>query len=110
MSSDTFQKSYDFFVHLYQNLRTIPKRDRFTWGSKTEGIALQIISLANEASYLQKATKRPTLIRLSQQIDLLKIILRLGYDLRILDQKKYIARQAELQELGRMVGGWLSKN
>ena len=46
---------------------------------------------------------------MSMNVDLLKIILRLGFDLRILDQKKCISRQGELQEIGKMLGGWMKK-
>ena len=109
MFSDTFQKTYDFYKHLYENLRTISKRERFTWGNRVDQLAIDVLSLSAQATYLPKQKKREALENMSANVDLLKIILRIGFDLRILDQKKYIARQGELQEIGKMLGGWMKK-
>ena len=43
----------------------------------------------------------------SVKLDALKFFLRLARQLDILDQKKYIALQTELQDIGKMLGGWL---
>lgn len=109
MTSETFQKTYDFYKHLYVNLRAISKRDRFTWGNQTDQLALHALSLSAKASYLPKPEKNEVLRNMSTDVDLLKIFLRLGFDLRILDEKKYIARQGELQEIGKMLGGWMKQ-
>ena len=102
-----FQKSYDFYKHLYENLRTISKRERFTWGERCEKYALDILLLAMRASTKPKFEKRAYVVELSDRIDSLKVLLRLGDDLRILDHKKYIARSGELIEIGKMAGGWM---
>lgn len=102
-----FQQSYDFYKHLYLNLRGIPKRDRFTWGERCEGLALRILLTAMQAETTIRANKKEPLAQLSRDVDALKIFLRLGHDLNILDQKKYLTRSAELVSIGKMVGGWL---
>lgn len=106
-TAPAFQKSYDFYKKLYVDLRQIPKRDRFTWGEKCEHLAIDILRDIAKAKYSSKAEKASYLKPASDSLDLLKIFLRLGYDLKIIDQKKYILRQTELQEIGSMVGGWL---
>ncbi len=102
-----FQKTYDFYKHFYDNLRRIPKRDRFTWGEKCENIALESLSLAAKSSYLFGKEKYPVARELSFKMDLLKIMLRLGHELKIINDQVYIEREKELLEIGRMVGGWL---
>lgn len=39
-------------------------------------------------------------------IDILKILIRLAKDIQALDNKKYLQLQEQLQEIGRMLGGW----
>jgi len=102
-----FQKSYDFYCHLYENLRTVPKRDRYTWGERSEKIALEILILSMRTEYSTHVEKKECLRKLSLQIDTLKVLLRLGDDLKIFDHKRYIVRSGELVEMGKMVGGWL---
>ena len=51
--------------------------------------------------------KGEVLQKASLKIDLLKILIRLTKEVRALDNKKYIQLQQELQEIGKMIGGWL---
>lgn len=102
-----FKHTYDFYLRLYKNLSTISKRDRFTWGQRCETIALEALALSAKADYLAKNEKRAVVRALSFQIDFLKILLRLGSDLKIIDYQKYMARSGELVEIGRMIGGWM---
>lgn len=103
----TFQKIYDFYKHLYENLKQIDKRDRYTWGEKCENVALESLVLISKINFLPKIRQHEILKELSFKIDLLKILLRLGNELKILDNKKYLAREKELVEIGKMIGGWI---
>jgi|SRR3989338_2445260 len=108
MNTDTaFQKSYDFYKNLYINLRQIPKRDRFTWGERCELLALELLRSISRATYASRPSKQSLLNIASDAVDMLKIYLRLGIELHILSQRHGIDRQAELQELGKMLGGWI---
>lgn len=40
------------------------------------------------------------------KFDTLKVFIRLLKDLNITDSKKYIELQKQIQEIGRMLGGW----
>lgn len=102
-----FRKSYDLYKHFYEDLKTISKRDRFAWGERAETIALELLTLSMSAEYMARSEKLSTVRILSARIDLLKILIRLGNELRILDHKKYLARSGELLEIGKMTGGWL---
>lgn len=53
------------------------------------------------------ANKQTALQQISTKLDLLKILLRLSKDSQALTDKKYLELQAILQEIGRMLGGWI---
>ncbi len=106
-STLAFQKSYDFYKNLYINLRKVPKRDRYTWGERCEVLALDLVQTFARAEFLPKGQKRLLLIHASETTDMLKIYLRLGIDLHIIDMKTLVARQGNLQEIGKMLGGWI---
>jgi len=40
-------------------------------------------------------------------VDFLKILFRLCYELKIINQKKYLLMEEKSQEIGRMLGGWI---
>jgi len=104
-----FQKSYDFYKELYVTLRGIAKRDRFTWGERSETMALELIQCVNRATYSPKTEQRRLLLQAGETVDILKIYLRLGHDLDIINQQKLIARQTELHIIGNLIGGWIKK-
>lgn len=66
--------------HEYRNL--VPKQDRFTVYERTENIIVDILELVLEASYVSKERKS-------------------------LDLKKYALLQGIIDEIGRMLGGWI---
>jgi hypothetical protein len=48
-----------------------------------------------------------SLHRISNKLDLLKVLIRLAKETRTIDDKQYIEIQAIIQEVGRMIGGWI---
>jgi len=59
------------------------------------------------ASNLPKQNKLPALRDASIKIDLLRVYLRLGKDLKIIENKKYLEFESAVTEIGKMVGGWI---
>jgi len=57
--------------------------------------------------FLTDYVKYNILQKASLKIDLLKILIRLAKEVKALDNKKYIQLQQELQEIGKMIGGWI---
>jgi len=51
--------------------------------------------------------KTVVLQQISIKLDLLKILLRLSKDSQSITDKKYIELETILQEIGRMLGGWI---
>jgi len=45
--------------------------------------------------------------RISIKLDLLKILLRLAKDSQSMNEKNYLDLQTILQEIGKMLGGWI---
>ncbi len=103
-----FQKSYDFYKNLYVTLRQIPKRDRYAWGEHCENMALDLLKAVMLAEYAPRPAKAGLLRSASNSVNQLKVFLRLGEELRILDRRHALARQTEMQEIGKMIGGWLA--
>ena len=78
-------------------------------GQKIDNLILEILELIFLALNSSKEEKYNCLKQVSLKIDLLKILIRLSKEIKILDNKKYIQLQQELQEIGKMIGGWIKK-
>ena len=84
----------------------LPKSCRYTLGERIDARFIQVLELLFIASYQSKAEKLPTLERALTGIDTLKFLLRLVWDLGILDDKKYASLSEGLDKVGKETGGW----
>ncbi len=87
--------------------RLVLKSDRFTIFQRCEDIIIDIIELFLEAGYSKSANKVPILEKASVKLNTLRFLIRLMKDTKSLDNKKYIALQEMIDEIGRMLGGWI---
>lgn len=102
-----FKKSYDLYKTFHEYHRLIPKKDRFTTYERAENTLLDVMSGIFKASAQPKKVKVTTLEEVSVQLNLFRVFVRLMKDVKALDNKKYTAIQGEVDEIGRMLGGWI---
>ena len=68
---------------------------------------MEIIEGLLRASQLSKHDKLQTLETVSVKLNFLRVTVRLMKDTKTIDTKKYITIEESLDEIGRMLGGWL---
>jgi hypothetical protein len=95
---------------LYSLTKSFPKKDRYTLGVKCENIILEILELLFLANSKQKASRSLILNKVDVKLKILKTLIRLCFDIKAIDQKKYILLQEHLQEIGKMLGGWIKSS
>ena len=101
------QRGYDFYRELYLVVEKMPKRDKYTLGEKLGKTTLDLMELLIAASYADKDKKLSPLHHANTKLDLLKILVRLAEGIKAVPSKKYLLLQEKLQEIGRMLGGWI---
>jgi 23S rRNA-intervening sequence protein len=102
-----FHKIYDLYKLLHGYHNCIPKSQRYTLWQKCENITLGLLEVVIESSHQKGEVKLQTLYAISNQLDLLKVLIRLAKETHAIDAKKYMAIQEIIQEIGRMIGGWI---
>ncbi|OGZ24223.1 MAG: hypothetical protein A2896_00015 [Candidatus Nealsonbacteria bacterium RIFCSPLOWO2_01_FULL_43_32] len=83
------------------------KDSRYTIGTKIDSLFLETIELIIKASYSDKLEKLISLKNASVKLDLLKFFLQIAWEIKSLDNKKYILISEKLNEIGKMLGGWI---
>ncbi len=84
-----------------------PKSEKYTLGQTVESSTLKMLEEILLAGSSDTNSKKEKLILASNKLDLIKLLVRLAYDIKAIDQKGYIALQEMLQEIGKMLGGWI---
>lgn len=88
-------------------LKTFPKQERYSLGKRIEETTLEILEFLLSASFAQKFRKSEILRKASDKNDLLKYLMRIAYEIKCLNVKKYIALEEKVVEIGKMIGGWI---
>src|SRR3989344_4888243 len=101
------KKSYDLYKEFYKLRLTVPKQDRYTLWQKCESTLITVIEGVLLASQQSKIDKLPTLEKTSVKLNFLKICIRLMKDVKAISPKTYILIEANLDEIGKMLGGWI---
>lgn len=84
-----------------------PKHEKYSLGEKLEGIILDSLELIIFGNYQPKNFKEGYILKANAKIEILKILFRLAFSIKALDDPSYLKTQQALQEIGKMLGGWL---
>jgi len=90
----------------HEVMPNLAKTFRYTLGEKIDALFLDVTELVYMASFLPKDEKLPNLQKAITKTDLLKFFFQIGWEIKALDVKKYIMFSEQLDEIGRMLGGW----
>ena len=102
-----YQKCYDFILWIFPIVNKFPQKQRFVLGQQIENELLEIIKdiiLANN-----EIEKSGILKRISVKLDTLRTLIRLAKDLRFLSIKHYENAAAKINEIGKLLNGWIKK-
>lgn len=88
---------------------SLPKSHRFTFGQRLDNLALDALQLAIQAIYSARADKPALLTRLNLLLEQLRVLWRLVHDRHWISQQQLLFVNRQLDEIGRMTGGWLKQ-
>jgi hypothetical protein len=102
-----FIKWMDFLKWLLVTLDGFPKKARFNFSDRLTNLALQIVEDLVEARYSKN--KGPVLRRANMNLEKIRIIIRICFELRFLPRKSYEHASFLINEVGKMLGGWMKQ-
>ncbi|MBI4276435.1 four helix bundle protein [Candidatus Uhrbacteria bacterium] len=102
-----FKKTYDLYKTFSSYRSVIPKQDRYTIAQRCESMMCDLLEGVMDASQTGKSEKGVVLARASRTLNMLRVFIRLMKDTHALDTKKYVLLETSVDEIGRMLGGWI---
>ena len=85
-------KLYDLILWLMGQVPKFPRSHRFVLGDRIQTLVLDVLDLLKRASL---------------ELEKLRYLIRLSRDLNFLSVRRYQFVATQIDEVGRMVGGWL---
>ncbi len=104
------QKIKSTYQLWYEYYRILPKCHRNTIGQKVDGLFTDVIEAVSIATFLSKEEKSPYIKLAIRKINTLTVFLLILWENKSLDNKKYIALSEKINEIGKILGGWLGQN
>ena len=108
MTTSTVQavpKLYDVIMWLMGRVEKFPRSQKFTLGDRIVNISLDTLDVLIEATYTRK--RLPLLQKANVQLEKLRFLIRLCHDFKLISAKQYAYISNEINEVGKLVGGWI---
>lgn len=101
-----YKETYNFLLYMYPEIKKFPKSDKYTLGEDIKNSTLSflkhIISFSkHKVNCLKEADK---------ELEILRIYVRLCFDLKIISFKKYEVISRKINDLGKLLGGLIKQN
>ncbi len=85
----------------------MPKQNKLGIHKKVEEYVLRILTLLIDSALRSKQDKIQTLNQARRDIEVLKHLIRLEYELNIIKEKQYIILAQILEKISMMTTGWI---
>ncbi len=100
-----YQKLYDMMVYSFPIISRFPKDQRFVLGQQIQNQMLDISKMIVHANKLRQ--KKGKLYEIDIELEKLRVLIRMAKDLGFLTTGKYGHHCERIEEIGRLLGGWL---
>lgn len=100
-------RTYDVYKNIVELNHKLNKRWRYSLGANLEQTVLDLIEQLVMAKSAPKPLKAGYLIKADSKLEMTRLKLRLILELGLTNETRIFQLQARLEEIGRMLGGWL---
>ncbi len=88
-------------------LKLFPKEEKYILGEKIKLVILDTLELVLSAAFKIKTEKLELIWKASDKNNLLKQLIRISFEIKCIDIKKYLLLEEKVLETGKMLGGWI---
>jgi len=101
------KKSYDLSKWLFGHTAKFPKSHRFSIAVRLETLALEFLEKLLIAN--RRTNKLPLLLAADEHLFRERLLVRFSYEMKFINLQSYEFAASELDEIGRMLGGWIKQ-
>ena len=98
-------RTYDLILWSCNHTSRFPRQHRFVLGERLERTLYDLLETLIRAKYIRD--RRSLLDNANLKLEILRFQIRLAKDLQCLQAKSYEFASKQINEIGKLVGGWL---
>jgi hypothetical protein len=99
---------YQVLLWLIPTVEKYPRKQKFVLGDRIESTALDVLELLIGATFTKARDVK--LAEANLGLERLRYFMRLSFELRLIDARKYEHAARGIDDVGRLVGGWIKVN
>jgi len=96
-----------FLFWLLNTTGKFPKRVRFTFSSRLDNLALDVLEGIVEAAYSSR--KLDLLKKMNLDLEKMRVLIRICHKNEYIGNRGYEHAARQLHEIGKMMGGWIKE-
>lgn len=100
-----FERWVEFIGWLLKTTDAFPKKARFTFTTRIDNLALDVLDDLTTAAYTKD--RRVVLVGANLKLTRLRVMLRLSRDMGYMSVERFERAVRVIDEVGRMIGGWV---
>ena len=100
-----FQKAYDFLLWVKPTVQRFAKVHKYSLGVQLENESLGLVQQIIRTNF-KRGNKSELIDECFVCYETIKVLIRLSKDFKLLTIKQYEFASKELDEIGRLLGGW----
>ena len=104
-SENILTKLHDLLLYVIPQLNKFPRDQKFVLGDRIEVKLLEIQEHCLRAYYSRD--KRRHLLEANLLLEACRHLIRLAHDLKLIGHHTYGVTSGKVDEVGRMIGGWI---
>jgi hypothetical protein len=86
----------------------LPKIHKYTLGQRIDSLFIEVIEAISAASFTKSEDKKHYINIAIRKVDTLKVLLMILWETKSIDNKKYLIMSVKIEDIGKMLGGWLN--
>lgn len=102
-------RTYELLKWFLGRLEKFPRSHRYGLGQRIEARLYSVFESLIRARYASSPAKAQELAAVNLDLETLRMLTRLAHELQMLPHKSHEYAVREMNEIGKMVGGWLKQ-
>lgn len=101
-----YKLGYDLLLHIYQRVALFPKEHKYTMGERLKNEITEMLINIYKANKSKKETRIKYIEEARQNIEDVRLLLRIAKDLKVLGLKIFVALDVKVEELSKQLTSW----
>ena len=99
-------KTYEFIKYSHRLVQQFRREYKYTLGAELNELIWQVLDEIIQTNSLPDYQKRDGIKKVSEIFDKFKIRFRFAYEMGLITNLKFGIAQKQIEEIGKMIGGW----